>query len=223
MFYGAFQKDKLLALLRLNKAYAESDYNGQKLYYWVDDKSKKNQVGAFATDGLIIIGQKESCVIPALDVLAGRIEPLSQNIDAKLYSLCNVPPSTFVLAAAQGVSDLMQDEKHAAILKNSQLLAVLGSETDGKMNLNIHLETQDQVAAIQVEQVVAGMMAFTALSQKGNPDITALIKAVTVIREANTLDFNFNYPSVKLLEILRSCKKKDIAPELDAAASGDSQ
>jgi len=208
LFYGTFAKDKLLTLLRLNKAYAESDYNGRTLYYWVDDKRKKDQVGAFAADGLIVIGQKESCVITALDVLSGRIEPLSQHKDAPLYSLCNVSSSTFVLAAAVGVSDLVRDDQHAAILKNSHVLAIAGFEDSGLVNLTINLETETEAAAEQVEQVVRGMMAFASLSQQEHPQIAPLLQAGTLSREGSKLAYRFEYPSGKLFDVLKSFRNK---------------
>ena len=54
MIYGRFDKEKLLGLLVLNETYDESEYNGQKLYHWVDEKDNKQKVGMFATDRLIV-------------------------------------------------------------------------------------------------------------------------------------------------------------------------
>ena len=215
LFYGTFQKEKLLALLRLNKAYSESNYNGQTLYYWKDDKSQKNQVGAFASDDLIVIGQKESCVILALDSISGAVESLAQHQDTPLFSLCNVPVSTFLLAAAEGVSDLVSDNHQAAILKNSKTLSIVSYEDAGRLNFDINLETENETAAVQVEQVVRGMMAFASLNEKTHPQFTPLLQAATLSREANKLICRFNYPSNELFDILKSLGPANLTAEIN--------
>jgi hypothetical protein len=203
LFYGKFDKQKLLALLALNESYSESKYNDQSLYYWTDKKSGKKQVGAFAADNLIVIGQQESNIIVTLDVLSGIIEPLSAKMDLPLYKMTTVPSKTIFLAAAQGMSDLIQDNEHAAVLKKSKNLAVTCSETDGDMTLDIHLEVLDEATATQIEQIVRGMLAFAMIQQEGNPELAELLTTVILTREGTSLDLHIQYPSTKLYEIAK--------------------
>lgn len=204
LFYGKFDRQKLLAVLALNEAFSQGEYNGHSLYYWADAKGGKKQVGTFAADNMIVIGQQESSIVTALDVLDGSIERLSSQPENPMYKLTTAPSKTIFLAVAREIPALLQNNEQAAILKNSKYLSVACSETAGDMTLDIHMEVQDEVMATQVEQVVRGMIAFASIGQGDNPEIAALLNTVTLTREAKGLDLHVQYPSAKLYEIALS-------------------
>ena len=69
LIYVKYDKEKLLALLGMSEKYAESSHQGQTIYHWYDDKKSRDQVGAFATEELIVISQSENTVTAMLDLL----------------------------------------------------------------------------------------------------------------------------------------------------------
>ena len=203
LFYGNYNKEKLLTLLVLNKAYSKSEYNGKTLHHWMDEKHERQQYGAFAADDLIVIGQTEASVTSVLDVLFGKARPLSQQKDGTIYSLCQGHEGAIVMIVAEGLSELTQNNHHTAILKNSHLMAALAAEKDGHATLDVHLEAQTEEAAVQIEQVVRGMTAFAMLQHEKYPELSELVQATTLLREGKTLDCTFKYPSAKLFEIIK--------------------
>lgn len=204
LIYGTFNREKLLGLLVLNSAYAESTYGDQKLYHWQDDHHGKNQVGAFAANNLIIISQTEGSVKAALDVLAGQGVSLAANKGTPLYSLTEGTQGAFVVAAANGLSELTQDKNHAAILQNSKMIATFADETEGNLRLFVQLEANNAEAAQQVEQVARGMLAFASLQQQKHPELTPLIGACNLARTESQIKFEFRYPSEKLFELIKT-------------------
>jgi hypothetical protein len=200
---GKFNKEKLTALLALNNSYKKSDYNGNTLHYWVDDRDKKNRVGAFANDGLIVISQTESEVTSVLDILSGKALSLAQQQSSPLWSMTEVPQNTFMMAAAVELSQLTQDDKNAAILQNSKLLAFVGAENQGNVALRLRLETQGIETAEHIETALRGMLALVTLSQNDKPDLAALAGACKVNRDQSTLNIQFVYPSQALMDILK--------------------
>jgi hypothetical protein len=212
---GKFNKEKLTALLALNNSYKKSDYNGSTLHYWVDDRDKKNRVGAFAQDNLIVISQSQTEVTSALDILSGKTQSLAKQQAGPLWALTEVPQNTFMMAAAVELSQLTQDDKNAAILQNSKLLAFVGAENQDNVSLRLRLETQGVETAQQVETALRGILALVTLSQKDKPDLAALAGACTITRDQSTLNIQFVYPSQALMNILKGFARQHPPKQTD--------
>jgi hypothetical protein len=203
LMYGKFNKEKLTALLALNGSYKKSSYNNSDLHYWVDDRDKKSRFGAFAQDNLIVISQTESQVKSMLDILSGKTRSLAGQQAGPLWSLTEVPQDTFMMAAAVELGQLAQDDKNAAILQNSKLLAFVGAENQGNVNLRLRLESQNIEAAEQIETALRGILALVTLSRKDNPDLAALAGACKITRDQSILNVQFAYPSQALMDIFK--------------------
>lgn len=210
MINGTFNRQKLLALLALNDAYGESEYNDQKLYFWRDDKKGKDQVGTFATDNLILISQTEDAVKGTLDVLAGRSAALAADKSTSLYGLTEGTQGAFVVAAADGLSDLVKDNEHAAVLQNSKMSVMIADEAQGQMRLFVQLEANSIEAAQQVEQMARGMLAFAMLQQEQHPELKPLLGACNLTRTDAKISFEFHYPSADLFAIAKQFAPKEM-------------
>jgi len=210
LIYVKYDKEKLLALLGMNEKYAESEYQEQTIYHWFDENQSRDQVGAFAAEELIIISQSKDTVTAMLDLLKDPSRSIDQAQDNVLSGLTETPEKAIMIAAADGLSELTEDEGHAAILKNSKLMAVVIGENDGNMKLKIDLIAENVEAATKIEQVVLGIQAFMTLSQKENPDALLLIQATTLQRNENQLALTLQYPSVKLFEMVKEHQNIEI-------------
>jgi hypothetical protein len=204
LFYGNYNQSKLLALLVLNPAYSKSDYNGVTIHHWVEEKKQKEQYGTFAADDLIVMAQTQDAVIAALDVLSNKTPSLDQQTGATLFSLVQGQDNAIALAAAEGLSELAGENEQAAVLKNSRLFMALAAEEAGSMKLDVHLEAQNDESAMQIEQIVRGMLAFASLQSQQNPQVSKLLQAVMLTRTNNALDCHFSYPSASLYEMIQS-------------------
>jgi len=181
MLYGRFDKEKLLSLLALNEAYAESEYNGQKLYHWLDEKDNQEKVGIFAADALIVISRSEQAVKSMIDLLSGKKTSLASQNDAPLAKLIEAPENAFMIMAA-----------------------------DGDMYLHIDLTAETQEAAMQIEQILVGIKAFIVLKHAKQPEILSLLEATKLEQSENELFLTVQYPSDKLFEIIKAMHKVDI-------------
>jgi len=202
LIYAKYDKQKLMALLGMNEKYAESNYQEQTLYHWLDEKHNRDQVGAFATEDLIVISQSKDTVTAMLDLLKEPSKSIANAQDNVLTGLSEAPEGAIMITAADGLSDLIENNHHAAILKNSKLMAVIIGENDGIMKLDIDLIAENTEAATNIEQVVRGMQAFMTLNQNQQPEIASLIQATMLQRNENQLALTFQYPSVKLFEMM---------------------
>lgn len=203
LVHGRFDRQKLLSLLALNPAYAESAYGDLTLYHWQEEMRGKQQAGAFAAEDMIVISQTEEAVKGALDVLAGRGASLASDKDAALRSLTEGTQGAFVTAAATGLSELTGDNDHAAVLKNSRIFTVLADEVDGQMRLFVQLEADSVESAVQIEQVARGMVAFASLQMQKMPEAAAMLQAISLTRTESQIVFSFQYPSAELYALIQ--------------------
>lgn len=215
---GRFNKEKLLAFLKLNPAYAEVPYNSQTFYKWFDDKRQKEQIGAFAAEDLIVISQAQPTLQTALDVLAGKQPSLADQAQLPLFSLSQVPEGAFIIGAAEGLSKLAGQE-HAAILKNSNVLVFVTSEQAGLLKAHLQLESETEESAEQIEQVVRGMLAFATLQMKDQPQLQKIIQSGTVNRTGKNLQFDFSAPSADLFAMIKSMEEMKAKPADEPQAS----
>ena len=207
LIYAKYDKQKLLALLGMNEKYAESSYQEQTLYHWLDEKHNRDQVGAFATEDLIVISQSKDTVTAMLDLLKDPSKSIGHAKDNVMTGLSETPEGTVMITAADGLSKLTENNDHVTILRNSKFIAVVLGENNGNMELNIDLIAENVEAAIKIEQVILGIQAFMTLDQNQNPDITTLIQSTMLQRNDNQLTLTFQYPSVKLFEMMKAHQK----------------
>jgi len=210
MIYGRFDKEKLLMLLALNDAYAESEYNGQKLYHWLDENDNKQKVGIFAADDMIVISQSEQAVQNTVDLLSDQSNSLANKDDAPLSGLFEATDGAIMVMAADGLSELHKDNRHAAILQNSETMVVVVGEDDGDVYMRVDLIAKTNDAAIQIERMLVGIKSFVELKLADDPEIMSVLQAFTLERNENQLSLTFQYSSATLFEMIKakhnSCK-----------------
>ena len=210
LFHGSFDKEKMLALLKLNEHHTTMDYNDHTIHLWAEDKSNKAQAGTFITGDLIAISQSEESVKKAIDVVNTKVASLDSNRQTPLFSLTDRPGRPILLLAVDSLSELTDDDTKAAVLKNSKMLAVLAAEDDGQLSLSIELVTENTEAATQIEQIIRGMIAFATLEAKKKPALEKILSNLSLMRTDNLLNLNFSYPSADLFELLQSADDLDI-------------
>jgi hypothetical protein len=200
---GSYNRDKLTALLKLNSTYAEIPSDSRTLYSWVDDKSKKAQVGAFAGTDLIAISQSQEALENALRVLDKKQTSLADRAQQPLFSLTQSPAGTFLVAAAEGISELA-GQNHAAILKNSNFVVFVTSEQAGTLKARLRLQSETEEAAGNIEKFVRGMLALAELKIDQQPQLTQLLRSLVISRTGKDLEFHLSAPSQQLFDMIQS-------------------
>ncbi|MHC5083513.1 MAG: hypothetical protein ACYTET_06195 [Planctomycetota bacterium] len=221
LFDGTFDQNKLLSLLVLNGAYSKSIYNDHTLHHWVDESRQRNQVGTFATDSLIIIAETEDSVKGALDVLSGKQKTLADENQTLLERLNKAPDQAIMVMAAEGLSELTNGNPHAAVLKNSDVMAAVIAEENGNMKLQVDLEAETPEAAVQIEQVLLGMKAFMMLGSEQYPQLPEVLSQAVLVRDEKQLSLAIQYPSIKLFELFQSLEPADVEALVEEDHSPD--
>ncbi len=216
ILYGQFNKEKLISLLKQNEYYAESEYQGQKLYHWFDEKDNKKKVGIFASDSMIVISQSQQQVQEMIDLMAGRKIALQNQKDAPLAKLVESPENAIIILAADGLAQLNKNKKDDVVSKNAKTISAVAGEKNGNMYLHANLTADSQEATIQIEQILCGIKAFVELKHANNSKLMSILQTADIQRDENILSFSFQCSSVGLLEAA-------FANIFNAAKTGDTE
>ena len=174
---GTFDVDKLDALIKAGEGHEETAYGNRVIRKWVDKEKGKPGYICFAAKGIAVVGPEVDKVKAAIDVLDGKADNLSKysNLKGALAS-----KDSFLLVQAVKGTNGIGDRANAAILQNTDWLALSIGELAGQVEAALSLGSDSPENAAKIEQVVRGMVAFMTLGNEQNPKIADLAKGVKV-------------------------------------------
>jgi hypothetical protein len=184
------------------------------MYRWASDKDQKQYCGMFVNPHLIAISQSEGALEQA--VAAIQRSPAADGEERPFQLIAGAPEGAFVVACAEGLDKLTQDNEHAAILQNARVLAFIGHEEVGQVTLAVHLETRDRKAAQQVKKMAQGLLAFASLQEQKHPDLIPLLESLELSAEDNRVRLTFRYPAAALYDMVVKNVKTKVHESLDS-------
>ena len=179
-FSGNLNKDRLLRLLKEEEHPEEIQHGEFLIYNWDDD-----EYGVFIHDNLLLISENEYGMIRVLDTFSGKAKGLSGEMDAKLQS---VSPQTFVVAVAENVAEMVEDEDDfpSLLLQKTETLFFTASEQGNILKLALNLQTDSPETAKNMLDMAQGLKAFLAMSEEVDADWD-LVKNMKIGIEGNSI------------------------------------
>ncbi|HLX72288.1 MAG TPA: hypothetical protein VKV04_21935, partial [Verrucomicrobiae bacterium] len=140
--YADFDPEKLSNLAQVAKDPRSAKHHGITIRSWVDEKKseegkEKRTYGAIKGNR-VVLGQQESTVAAALDVLDGG----SSLAGSKNFPQLGAADSPKCIQAAAHHLDLPGNDPHAAMLKLAQGMRLDIGEADGKVKATLALEAK---------------------------------------------------------------------------------
>ncbi len=185
VFSGSLDKTHLLGLLK-EESPNEINYGDFLIYNWDDD-----EYGVFASDNLLIISENRSGIEKVLDTFSGKGNNLSGSpLERQLRALSK---DTFLVATAENVSELLDeddDDFGALILKKTKSAFFSANEKNGKVMLQLDLQTDSSETATNMESMVTGLKAFLSMNEKIDPEwdivksLNVTVKGTSVVLES---------------------------------------
>lgn len=149
--------------------------------------------GLFLNDSQIAIGKSIGALEGFLDVASGNREHLSLNARFPSFK-AGSNSGFFVGAVVEGVNGLQNLPAQARILQLTRAVSVQLGEIGDFLQLEAGLITADPQTASQVKQVLEGIIALTAITQTGLPEVSALIRSARVNLQDTTVSLKLAYP-----------------------------
>lgn len=201
---GTFDKEKLLILLRANDTHQEQSYKGRMVHKWFD--KGREHYGSFYKDDVIVIANSEENIHEGLDVMDGDSANLAAKAEVSDFQFA--PAGAFFLAAAKGISEQTAVPPKAMILKMADRLLLVAGEVEGVDYIQVVLQARDETAAIQIQQMLQGIIAFGAMMGEQNPMLAELAQAVQLTLDGTKVKLRLAQPTEKVFDFLKVMEAK---------------
>jgi hypothetical protein len=200
---GTFDKAHLLGLLKQDTEHTESMYGKHTILGWDGD-----HFGAFATDNLILLSEKQVNLQAALDVLDGKIKAASGS--SAIARIMKESPNSIMAAAATDISGMLGKREKPVMLSKMKTAALSVAEVGDITNLKVSVGAESAQVAKELEQAIRGLIAIANL-QLTDADAQLLTKSINIGVDGENVRIDAAYPTVKLVELL---KKRGALPHI---------
>jgi len=224
---GTLDKEKLLALARLNEGHGEANYGDYHLQRWTQ-KPENNQDdgvrwGTFWRDDVLLVTRDQKVLENAIDTLGDKAATMSGKQGGVLGrrasrgAFLTVAGTDFQVPAAAKRPDMAKKKLPAGF-------AELG-EADGTMFLNISVTAATEAEGEELRQVVQGIAAFMKMSlrhHEGNgqplPHWAPLASAITIGGKGSAVSMSVKLPTADVIQMMKAkaaekAKKAEAKPK----------
>jgi len=203
----------ILSYIKLADGYYATKYtsslisNGEKTSTYIHSVGKKRSSREEKPNdrGYISFIDKNTAVIAPSRKLAGRGIDLvkgkgaASSLPSQISKIINKAKLPILVGYADmdGLEDVIEDSNIKDMVREGVI--VLG-ESDGRFILSLQIVAQSVETAENLHDMANGLIGLASLSQKENPDMGALIKAMKISRKQSTVSVNFVMSVDKILE-----------------------
>jgi hypothetical protein len=198
---GKFDKAHLISLVEAETTHQEIPFGKYTIYKWNDD-----ELGVFAADDLVILGENEMAIKSALEALEGRSR---DSVPPLLSRVMKDSPNALMVFSVNNVPSLIGEHDSPVIL--SKMKGAEGSigESGENLKLDVSILAESAQVAKDVEQAIRGLIAIANLQLKES-ETQAFIDAVQIAVDGQNVRIKAAYPLNKLLGLVHS-KAKDLS------------
>jgi len=199
---GKFDRAHLLGLIKAETTHKEIAYGKHTIYRWDDD-----ELGAFAADDLILLGENEQALKSALDALEGRKKDAAPPV---LTRVLKDFPNAIMVFGVNSISGLLGEHDKPVILTKMKSAGGALAESGENLSLQVTITAESAQVAKDVEQAIRGLIAMANLQLK-EADAQAFAQAIKIAVDGEYVRINAAYPLNKLLGLLHHDKVKDLS------------
>lgn len=189
---GNLRADTITRSLSAYPQYRNTPWGSWTLHKWRDRATGTEMNACLYSSRLLVIGSDESGVAGALNVLSGA----KPNMIKGKSSLVLPQPrdGVFFTAASRGYSGAEADPLKAMILRNTDSATLQIGETAGKVNAGLLLNAVSPDAALQIEQILNGLILTATLSDNQS-GLARLAGLSEVSRQDRTVGLQLRCPA----------------------------
>lgn len=204
--YADFDAARLVSIVEMNKDYLSSKAGTHTIHSWIDEKKaekdgvKPRSYAAIYKGKVLIIGQTESRIAEALDVMDKRKPNLATS--TQFGALGANGSNGFIIGAARKL-DLPGNDPGAAVLKQSKMFWLTGGESQGRAEVKLTLEAADAETAKQMGDICRGLVAVLSL-QTEQSEAVKLAKGISISQEDKAVTAKLSMPSEEVFAMIKA-------------------
>jgi hypothetical protein len=198
---GKFDRAHLVGLIKAETTHKEIPHGKYTIYRWDDD-----ELGAFAADDLVLLGENEQSIKSALDALEGKKRDAAPPVLARVLKDF---PNAIMVFGVSSISGLLGEHDKPLILTKMKSAGGSLAESGENLDLEVSITAESAQVAKDVEQAIRGLIAMANLQLKES-DAQAFAQAIKIAVDGENVRINAAYPLSKLIGLLRG-KTKDLS------------
>ncbi|HLB74649.1 MAG TPA: hypothetical protein VJJ98_11565 [Sedimentisphaerales bacterium] len=211
LFEGSFDKEKLVAVVRMNPQYKEIKDGDLVVHSWVDENKKDpngpdQRMYGCTYDNMVVLGAGFEAVKQAVDVLKGT----SPNAADGVFKQSALDAEgAFFQVAANAVNDLANHQNEAAVLEQTDELGAAVGENNGTFYVNVSLRAGSEEIAQNVKKVLEGIIAFLTLAGSEHPSLAELAGKLKLSAVDRMVALSFESSSESVFASLKEAWQKE--------------
>jgi len=202
---GRFDKNQLLALVRLNAQYQEIPHKGTTLYRWVHEDPKAPEKAGQLMYGCFC-GDNQVMISSGFDALKQGVDTIQGGPGASAGLLKQIPEvqgTTFVQVVAADVGRMAGQDPKAAMLRQTKSLGLAGGQSGEKVFVELHLRGESAEVADSMTKMIQGLIALAQLSSQEQPQLSELARNVTVSQTDITTQVRLAIPAQTVVNFVK--------------------
>lgn len=174
---GRIPAAHLTELIASTETHTQIAYGPYLLHSWIEKKKNNKQVQGCILDGsTMIFASSMEELKAAIDIVANGAQSLADDADSATSDLSN---DAMILFHTKKMNGGCADNPHANITKSIECMTFTADETDSRLDMKMRIQTDSGESAVQLRQMIDGMVAFISKSGEKNPDAAALARDIT--------------------------------------------
>lgn len=182
--------------------YNSKSYGKLNLQNWQDKATGRPLWACFYTTRLLILASDESSILNATATLGGAKPNLATG-KSVILPMQNLRDGSFFTAVTKGYAGSNADPIKAMILKSTDAATMQLSEKAGMVDGDILLKASSPDSALQIHQVLNGLMVAANISDSTSP-LARLAGMSDISREDNNILMKLHCPAADAANILAS-------------------
>ncbi len=193
---GNISVQHLKALLASNPTHTETAYGSYVISAWTDKKSNKPSAACFIDEQSFVAAGSVEQVKAALDAI-------DKNAEVDGSDIPTADEGTVFFFHTEKLSGALANNPHAQITKSAQSLTFSASEAGENVAMDLKLAAASEEKALQIQQVVSGMLAFMALAGEENPEAAKLAQDIKISADGATVSLGLTRSSSEVFDFLK--------------------
>jgi len=203
---GQFDRDKLLALVRMNAEHAEFVHDGMTIHRWLHEEKKGQEsthqmmYGCLYDGHLVVMSGDLDVTRRAIDAVRSRTADAPADL---LGSAASDRDGAFFQIVATGVGAMAGNEPQAAMLRQTEAIRLHVGDAAGKVFITIALEGKSPEVAQNVGKMIEGMIAMATLAGQDQPALAELVRKIQLSTVDKTTHVHFEAQAQSVFDFLK--------------------
>ncbi len=194
---------------RLIKALKKKDAKFKTIKYG------KNRIYNFKDEAYAVIHKKTNFFFArsekGIKKIIDNVKRGSVSNSGLIKKLEGMPENSFFIGIADDVANLAGMHSKAVMLQQAEVATFMAVESNRELSLNLALQTKSEETALQLEQMLKGLIAFGSMQSEQLKGLEVILKKLNVSKSGRALKVNLTMSSDKIIAILKDkmrCKNK---------------